>query len=169
MRSSAVCARNPRHAVRPVMMTVMVSYVLFFCKEIHRALRRIKLPERRHSPSRSEYVVVKALAVATVVPCGMLHHFGIETLHADAAETLLYRQELVERCVDDVVYLSETRFAELLAQSFHDVRQLEYEHVDVVVLHRHVAPAAALETEVAQHLPFGERHIPQIVPRKGEV
>ena len=111
MRSSAVCARNPRHAVRPVMMTAMVSYVLFFCKEIHRALRRIKLPERRHSPSRSEYVVVKALAVATVVPCGMLHHFGIETLHADAAETLLYRQELVERCVDDVVYLSETRFA----------------------------------------------------------
>lgn len=33
MRFSAVCARNPRHAVRPVMMTVMVSYVLFFVRK----------------------------------------------------------------------------------------------------------------------------------------
>ena len=49
------------------------------------------------------------------------------------------------------------------------MRQFEYKHVDVVVLYRHITPSTAVEVEVAQHLSLSERHIPQIIPRQGEV
>ena len=55
-------------------------FALLFA-EVHRnTVGRKHLPERWNCPARSKDVVVEALAIAAVVPSGVLHNLGIESL-----------------------------------------------------------------------------------------
>ena len=71
------------------------SVWLFHFQEVGGAPRGIEFPERCDGPSWSEDVVVESLAVAPVVPGGVLNDFGVESGHSDAAESLGCGQQLV--------------------------------------------------------------------------
>ena len=49
-------------------------------QELDGALGRIELPEGGDGPAGCEEVVVEPLAVAAVVPVGVLHHLGVEVV-----------------------------------------------------------------------------------------
>ena len=76
---------------------------------------------------------------------------------------------MAERGVYDFRHGGKAFLTGDFGKPFHDVVQFEDEHIHVIVLHRHVAPSTALETQFAQHLSGRERHIPHVVPRQGEI
>ena len=75
----------------------------------------------------------------------MLNNFRIITRNTNATKTLLGGQQLTKRRTDDIVHQLETILTRLSGKPFGNMRQLEHEYVDMIVLYRHIAPATALE------------------------
>ena len=138
-------------------------------EEAFDALGAQHLPQRGDGPSRGEDVVVEALAVAAVVPGGVLHHFGVVAHAADVEVGGFGGHELQHRAADDGAHAREVLVAAFGAEPVEDGGELEDEDVDVVVLDRDVAPAPRTESHVAEHLSPCEGNIPQVVPREGEI
>ena len=141
----------------------------YLFKEQFYPFGREHFPEGGHRPAGGKDVVVVAFAVFAVVPVGMLHHFGIVARFGYATEMAFIGQQLAHGGTDDLGESRETFFAILRRQPVEHGGEVEDIHVDVVVFHRHVAPAAGLQTHVAEHLALGKGHVPGVVPRQAEV
>ena len=148
---------------------IYLCFSVYLFKEIYSALRRVEFPQRGNSPAWCKKMVIKTFSIATIIPCGVLHHLRIENRLSNIKVVLVGRHQLAERRVDNVVHLCKACFARNASQPLHNVGQLEHEHVDMGVLNRYVAPATRLEVDVAQHLALCEGHIPGVVPRHGKI
>ena len=116
-------------------------------------------PQRRNSPAGSKDVVIEAFAVVTIVPCGVLHHLGIEAFLADVAHVAFVGHQLEHRGGNHAGEVGKTCVTGVLGELVENRGKLEDKHVDVVVLNRHISPATRVEAEVAEELTLGELKI----------
>ena len=131
--------------------------------------RRQQFPKRGDYPAGREYIIVVAFAILPIVPPGMLDDFGIIAFLRDAAEMPFEGKELPHRGADDFRKVGKARLPALACQSLQHVGEVEDKHVDMVILHGNIAPAARLQSDIAQHLSRREGYIPDVIPREGEI